>query len=450
MSTLSWRIADFTSTLNHDAIPPAVREKCKVSLLHNLGVAVAGGPLLGAPLRYAEALGEQGPTAGARLLISGRAATPDTAAFVNAALMHARAQDDVYFPGLTHAGAIMTPAVLAVAEQTGASGRDLVTALVAGYEAAGAISQGFARRTTPRGFRASGIYGAFASAAGVARLMGLDRQATANAVAIAASTASGTNQTWVSGTQEWQFQVGMASRNGMLAARLAAAGGTGAPDALEGSAGFYKAFMGDLEGVEVVGTDLGRTWRSLDVTYKPYAVCAILQAPVMQAIALARRHELQPRDISAVRLRLSPAEAAYPGTDSTGPFADIGATLMSAQFCLAVALSQRRFKGEDLKRLADPQLQPLIERSRVIPDESLGARSFVLEIDRASGEALRHVSHAAGEPFNWNRAEVLDNLRTMADELPLDARSIEHLCNTVLDAEHRSARDIVSACIAPH
>ena len=449
MTTLSHRIAAFTSALSWERLPEPVREKCKVSMLHNIGVALAGAPLLGAPLRYAQALQEQGPTASARLLISGQAATPDTAAFVNGALMHARAQDDVYFPALTHIGAVMTPAVLAVAESIGASGREIVTALAAGYEAAGALGQGFAQRTTPRGFRATGIYGVFGSAVGVSSLLKLDAQATANAIGIAASSACGTNQTWVSGTQEWQLQIGIGARNGILAARLAAAGATGAPDALEGPAGFYQAFVGNLEGVGQVGRDLGQAWRSLDVTYKPYAVCAILQAPVRQAIALARQHALQPGDITAVRLRLAPAEAAYPGTDAIGPFVDTGATLMSAQFCLAVALIERGFKGKDLKRLADPLLLPLIERTRVLSDPTLGTRSFVLEIQRSDGSTLRHVENTVGEPFNWNRDEVMDNLRAMADELPLDAAGIERLGATVLAAERHDARAIVSACVVP-
>jgi len=447
METISQRIAAFTSELTHDALPEAIREKARVTLLHNLGVALAGGPLWGAPRAYAEALAEAGATAGARLLISGRPVTPDTAAFTNATLMHARAQDDVYFPGLTHVGAIMTPAVLAMAEQRGASGTDLLTALVAGCEAAGAISQGFAQRTTPRGFRASGIFGVFASTVGVARLLGLDRSATAHAIGIATSLASGINQAWVSGSQEWQLQAGMASRNGILAARLAAAGATGAPDALEGRAGFYTAFMGDLQGVADVGRDLGRSWRILEVTYKPYAVCAILQEPVRQAIGMAREHDLRTDAIRAVRLHLPPAEAAYPGTDGAGPFAGVGATLMSAPFCLAVALSQRTVKGEDLQRLDDPVLSPLVARARVIADESLGARSFVLEVDLADGRMLRHASHATVEPFNWNRAEVIANLHAMADELPIDAAGIARLADTVLRAEAFGARDIVSACV---
>ncbi len=448
MPTISQRIAAFTSTLAYEDIPDKVVEKSKVSLLHNLGVAIAGRSLVAASvLRYVDALGEHGPSASARLLLSGRAVTPETAAFVNAALMHARAQDDVYFPGLTHVGSIITPAVLGVGEQLATSGRDMLTALIAGYEAAGAISQGFAKRTTARGFRASGIYGGFGAAAAVARLLRLDADATANAIGIVASMAAGTNQTWVAGTQEWQFQVGLAARNGILAARLAAAGGTGAPDALEGSAGFYAAFMGDLEQVAQVGGDLGTQWRSLDVTYKPYAVCAILQSPVQQAILLARQHELKAQNISAVRLTLNPAEAAYPGTDSTGPFIDTGATLMSAQFCLAVALAQQAVRGSDLKRFADPLLQPLIQRTRVQADAQLGVRSFILEVDLANGQTLRHASHAKEEPFNWDRAGVMNNLHAMGDELPIGTEGIRRLGETVLSAERKTVAEIVSACV---
>ena len=447
MLTISQRIAAFTSALEYEKIPDNVLEKCKVSLLHNLGVAIAGGSLLGASLRYAEALDEQGPTASARLLLSGRAATPETAAFVNAALMHACAQDDVYFPGFTHVGAIATPAVLGVGEQLDSSGRDMLTALVAGYEAAGAISQGFAKRTTARGFRASGIYGGFGAAAAVARLLRLDADATANAIGIVAGMAGGTNQTWVAGTQEWQVQMGVAARNGILAARLAAVGGTGAADALEGSAGFYVAFMGDVEQTACVGEDLGTQWRSLDVTYKPYAVCAILQSPVRQAILLAKQHELKAGNISAVRLTLNPAEAAYPGTDSTGPFIDTRATLMSAQFCLAVALAQQTVRGNDLKRFSDPLLQPLIQRTRVQADARLGVRSFILEVDLIDGRTLRHASHAAAEPFNWDRSEVMENLHAMADEIPIGPKGIERLGETVLSAERRTVSEIVSACV---
>ena len=446
MTTLTQRIAAFTSALDYDKLPHKVREKCKISLLHNLGMGVAGGPLLSPVLAYAQALGECGVGASARLLLSGMSVTPDTAALVNAALIHSRAQDDVYFPGLTHIGAIISPALLAVGEQQGSTGKELMTALIAGYEAAGAISQDFAKRTTVRGFRASGIFGVFGSAAGVARLLGLDATVTANALGIAASMAAGTNQTWVAGTDEWQIQVGMAARNGILAARLAAAGCSAAPDALEGRAGFYMAFMGDLEQVAEVGKDLGTVWRSLDVTYKPYPVCAILQGPVREAIMLADEKQISTNDIAAVRLMLPPAEAAYPGTDSTGPYAGIGASLMSSQFCLAVALAERRFRGVDLGRLDDPALKALINKIEVHPTPELHARSFILELDLADGQMFKRSFTPIGQPFNWERVEVMAQLQSMVDELPIGPQGLVQLGKVVMSAENHTVRQIVDAC----
>lgn len=447
MTTLSQRIAAFSSRLSWDDIPAPVQDKCKASLLHNIGVAIAGGPLAVEPLRYAQTLQESGAMATSRLLISGRAATPDTAALVNGALMHARAQDDVYFPGLTHAGSVVTPAALALAEAQNLPGRELLTAMVAGYEAAAALSQGFAMRNAPRGFRPTGVFGVFASTVAAARLLELDEAATADAIGIAVNLAGGTGQTWVAGTQEWQLHIGFASRNGITAARMAAAGVRGATDALEGKAGFYQAFCGSAEGADEAGHDLGQTWRSLDVTYKPFAVCAILQMPVTQAIALAQEHDLRPADIRAMRLRLPPVEAAYPGTDSRGPYAGVGATLMSAQFCLAMALTRRGARGADLQRLHDPEWQPLIDRSSVIADPSLRTRGFVLEIDCADGRTLTRPSQADGEPFNWSGEEVAANLRTMGDEIPLSAARLEQLIGTALHAQQHTAADIVSACI---
>jgi 2-methylcitrate dehydratase PrpD len=205
--------------------------------------------------------------------------------------------------------------------------------------------------------------------------------------------------------------------------------------------------MGDREQVGEVGSDLGIVWRSLDVTYKPYAVCAILQEPVRQAMELARDNALAPGDITAVRLTLNPAEAAYPGTDSGGPFHDTGATLMSAQFCLAVGLSRQSIKGVDLTRFADPQILSLVRKASVHADKQLGARSFVLEVDLSQGKTLRHTSHATAEPFNWDRNGVVGNLRAMADEMPINDEALERLCTTVLAAEQHTVAEIVSTCI---
>ncbi|AEA24296.1 MmgE/PrpD family protein [Pseudonocardia dioxanivorans CB1190] len=443
MSTIAERVAGFTSGLQADALPADVLEKIRVTLLHNLAVALADDVVTGVSFRYAEALGAG---SGARLFRTGAAAAPDTAAFVNATMIHARAQDDVYFPGLTHVGATLVPAVLALGEELDASGADLVAALAAGYETAGALSQGFAPRTTPRGFRATGVYGVLGAAAGAARLLGLDTATTADALGIATSLAGGTNQTWVAGSQEWLFQVGFCARNGLLAARLAAAGGAGAPDAFEGAQGFYRALLGEETDLSTVATDLGETWRVRDVTYKPLPVCAILQSPVTDALSLRAEHTLTPELVGAARLSLSPGEAAYPGTDSVGPFRGAGDALMSAQFCLAVALEKGTVTASDLLRTDDAGLLELARRIAVVPDPALASRSFRLEIDLRDGGRVEHVGEDGAADFNWDREGLLAQIAAMSAEMPPD-EVVAGLVDTVLDVENRSVRDVVSAMV---
>lgn len=447
-STVTQRISAFTAELTYADLPDDVAVKTKVSLLHNLGVAMAAGSLADEALSYADAVSPFDGGTGSRLLITGREVSPFTAAGINAALIHARAQDDVYFPGLTHVGATIVPALLAVGERLGSSGTELLTAMVAGYEAAGALSGGFAARTTARGFRATGIFGALGAAAAVSRLLGLDRGVTAHAIGLAACMSSGTNQTWVAGTQEWQFQVGLAATSGIRAALQASAGGLAAPDAMEGSAGFYRSFMGDCQGVADIGRDLGDHWRSRDVTYKPYPVCAILQAPVSELIALVRRHGLDAGQVNQVRLILSVSEAEYPGTDSTGPFRGVGATLMSAQFCLAVALVEGHVVATDLTRFDDASLQSIVNRVRVIADADLPARSFHLQLDLVGGGTVEHFFAGGNESCNWNRDEVVAQLMSMLDEMAIDRPGLLRLVETVTAAERHSVADLVTACVA--
>src|SRR5690606_17161206 len=134
------------------------------------------------------------------------------------------------------------PLLTALAEARDYPMSRFIPALVAGYEAGGLLEAAYAGRTTPAGLRASPLYGTIAAAAAAARLMELDEERTAAAIANAASFAGGILQSFADGTDEWRYQVGVAARNGLAAAELARAGSVSAPHAIEGSAGFVKAF----------------------------------------------------------------------------------------------------------------------------------------------------------------------------------------------------------------
>lgn len=444
--TATHRVADFVSAFDLSQAPVEVHEKAKVTLLHDLGVAAAGHDLAGPALSVAKELGACTGSGGARVPFDGSPVTVEHAAFATAAMMHARTQDDTQLSAALHLGCTTLPALLALGDRENVSGAEFLTAMIAGYEAASAIAEGFAGKSTTRGFRATSVYGAFASAAASARLMRLSTEQTAAALGLAASFGGGTSQTWVTGTQEWQHQVGVASRNGLLACLLASRGVAGAEDALEGVAGHYSSFAGDAAGADAVGRGLGSQWRMLDVTYKPYPICAINQVPVTVLNALLAQHDLHEDEVDAVTLKLAPQEATYPGTDAHGPFTGSGATLMSAPYCLAVAIRKRDVRICDLHTYDDPSLMALARRVSVVPDDTLPGGSCRITVSTRTQE-LRTAYISTPQTFNWDRSETVSRLRRLVGEMPFDAVRLDELATVALDLEHRELRDLVTATL---
>jgi 2-methylcitrate dehydratase PrpD len=144
---------------------------------------------------------------------------------------------------------------------------------------------------------------------------------------------------------------------------------------------------------------------------------------------------------------LPTSEAAYPGTDYAGPFYDVGNALMSAQYCLAVALLKRSFQSEDLLNREDAALLKLVQQINVIPDETLKPRSFILEIDTKNGKTLTKVSSSSEDEFDWNRNEEIAHLESMAAEMPFSADRIKKLVLMTLTVEEHTAKEIVTATI---
>ncbi len=406
---LAATLGRFVAGLRHAPPPPAVREKVRVNLLHNLACTMAAHETAGGVWARARAAGA-GP---AGLLGDGASVGVEAAAFANAVVMHGRAQDDTHFAAKAHLGSAATPAALAVAQREGASGDDLLRALVAAYEVGATVGELLTDRTTARGFRGSMLYGTLGAAAAVASLLRLDADATADAIAIATSFAGGLGQPWIDGSSEWRWELGMAARNGVLAAELAAAGERGAPWAFEGAAGFARAFA-DLDGWRPPeDLELGVRWRVMDVIYKPYPVCNITQSPVAAAIALAEQASLDPGEVRAVRCFLAPEERSYPGTLNAGPFRDVGASLMSAAFCVAAALKDRAVRLASLRAFDDPTMLALIERTTVVADPGLPTLGARVEVDLRDGTTLTREVRPDDATYGWDWDATLANAHAM-------------------------------------
>lgn len=446
-ATVTQRVAEFVAGFELEGAPEEVVEKAKVTVLHNLGVAMAGHGLAGPAYQVAKEFGacEGG---GARLLVDGTRVTVEHAAIATGALMHARTQDDTLLSAGVHLGCTTLPALLALSDRDDRSGRDFLTAMIVGYEAAAAIAVDYAAKSTARGFRPTSIYGPFASAAGCARLLGLTSQQTAAALGLAASFAGGTLETAAAGTQEWQYQVGLASRNGLIAALLAERGVSAAPSALEGRAGHYRSFAGAQEVPDAIAaSSLGSKWQTMDVRYKPFPICAINQVPVTAMIELAVRHDICERDVETITLTLSPPEATYPGVDNRGPFTSVVGTLMSVQYCLAVAVRKRALQLADLRDLEGSSLMSLIRRIQVLPDQRVPRNSCYITV-RARGSEMSTEYTNTSATFNWDRDETIGQLQKIVGDMPFDRSRLDELVNTSLDLENRTIRELVSITFA--
>src|SRR2546423_8933332 len=198
---------------------------------------------------------------------------------------------------------MLIPAALAAAETRGRSGRDLIAAVVAGYEIEAAMTADFIPRSNEQGFRSSPTYGPFGAAVAAGRVLGLSEDEATHAIGYAATFAAGTFEGG-DGTDIMVLQVSQAARSGLLAAYLAEQGARASDPSLEGPIGFYYAFTGGVEGVERLADHLGSRWEIFDVTLKRYPTSMYNQPPIHTMLALTERYDLRPEQIESVLVEI--------------------------------------------------------------------------------------------------------------------------------------------------
>jgi len=393
------------------AFSDAVRERARISLLHNLAVAQAGRRREGVAWRLAE--GHFALPAQATLLATGGRANIEGAALANGALIHARSQDDTHPDSTSHPGAPVMAAALALGQARGATGAAFLEAVILGYEVLCRIGEGVDQAITARGFRCAAVLGGFGAAAAAARLMRLDAAQTAHALALAAQSAGGLAQVWAEGSAEGPLQLGLSARSGVTAALAASCGATGAALALEGPRGFWQAYAGGQpKATERDG------WRIAGATIKPHPACAILQGPLDLLAELQagddRLSRLEPDRLRGLVLALNPYEAGYPGVDAPGPATTPAAAKMSARFCIAAALLDGRLTMAHLDAPADPRIAALARRITVRRDPALPLRACRLEFDLADGPLAVDLTRPSGQPDRAGAERVAAGLAAEA------------------------------------
>lgn len=300
-------LVDYAVGLRYEDIPTDVVEKAKACLLDSLGCGFGG---------YRTELGrividqvkEMGGARQATLLGDGGQVPCAQAAFTNAALVNALDYDET-FVSAGHLGSTLIPAAIAVGEHLRVSGAELIEAIVAAYEVN--IRIGTAIQPSPERFRQVwfvGTHQTFGAVTAAGKLLGLDNLQMADAFGIAGVTsplpnsqAWGHPQHWVKEPTAWP------AHSGVLAAQLAKRGFIGNRKVLEGENGFWIMAGSDRCNFDVMVEGLGRDYRLLDMSFKPYPSCRMTHSALDAVRDLVNTHKITPGQVRNVVVKISSA-----------------------------------------------------------------------------------------------------------------------------------------------
>jgi 2-methylcitrate dehydratase PrpD len=285
-AALAERIGGWAAALDTASLPADVRAICHRLLLDVTGLCVAARATdyVLATLASTEGTGRSTALGHAKTL------TSYDAALVNGIAAHGEDFDDTFEGGPVHAGAVIVPALLAIAEERGLSGDAVLKGLAVGVEILCRGSLVAPQAIHKAGFHPTAVLGSLAAATAVGSAIGLDGAAIARALGTAGSMASGIIEYLADGSWTKRLHAGLAAQSGVRAARLAEAGFVGPVTVLEGSHGFYKAFAPSRKPDFAPLVDgLGETWVTATLAFKPYACGTMTQPFVDCAIELARQ-----------------------------------------------------------------------------------------------------------------------------------------------------------------
>jgi len=436
-------LAAYVADLRYQDIPEAVRERAKALTLDFLGSAIRARrdaestPSL---LKTLQALALDGR---GEATVFGDAGTwsPAVAALLNGALGHSLDFDDTHADASLHASAPVVPAAFAVGELVGASGRDVLTAIVAGYEVCCRLGQALDPTSHyARGFHPTATAGTYGAAAAAGKLFGLSKERLVAAFGVSGSQAAGSLQFLVNGAWNKRYQVGAAAMNGVIAATLARNDFVGATQSVEGKHGLLAGYTDDAH-PERVTAGLGNIYETMRIGVKPYPSCRYTHAAIDALIAMRREHNLTPDQIRRVEIGLHRNGITLTGDAATKrhPTSVVGGQF-SMFFTGAVALDQGRFGWDDYERLGDAAIDALADRFDVVRDERLeigrehpfGARVSITT-DQAVHERIQH--DPSGEPNSFPDAQAMaEKFLTLARPV-LDARA-DQLADAILTLEN--------------
>lgn len=411
-------LAAFAAGLRYEQLPAQVLDRGEDLFLDWVASVLAGkgARAVSATDRFARAMGpEHGPS---EVLVSRRRTSPQFAALVNAAASHVAEQDDVHNGSVFHPGTVVFPVVLAIAQARQASGRDLLTAAVAGYEAGIRIGE-FLGRSHYRVFHTTGTAGTVAAAVAAGRLLELSAEEMLHAMGSAGTQAAGLWEFLRDAADSKQLHTAKAASDGLMAAYLAADGFTGASRILEGEQGMAAGMSDDANPACLVDR-LGERWGLLETSFKFHASCRHTHPAADALLQVVEEHDLGPDDIVAVTAHVHQA-----ALDVLGPVVD-PRTVHQSKFSMGVTLAlvaiHRRAGVQEFEQHFDaPATRAFRDKVSMALDSEVDAaypRRWIGKVSvttAGGGTLVARVDQPRGDPGNTlTRPMLEDKARRLA------------------------------------
>ncbi|MDR3758073.1 MULTISPECIES: MmgE/PrpD family protein [Enterocloster] len=294
--------------------------------------------------------------------------TVEQAAALNAVFGHVMDMDDVHNASITHLAVITVPTAFALGQQLGKSGKEIIEAVAAGYEAGARIGEAI-NPSSYKYWHTTGVVGAFAAGVTAAKLLGLDEEQMVNCLGSAGTQAAGLWEFLASGSMSKVLHTANANLCGLRSAELAKLGFTGAPTILEGDRAFVNALAPEPD-LDSLTKGFGESYRIEENSFKPYACCRHTHSANYCIEKILSAHALDPEEI--VSITDDTYSTAVQTTNNPYPENPYAAKF-SLQFCIAAAivlkdLSDRTFTVENIN---NPAVRALMEKIKVKVNKEL-------------------------------------------------------------------------------
>ena len=450
-TSLSRQLARWVVGLRYDDLPPAVVDRAKGLTLQGLASALLGSQTPEGRQAVALVVEEDaGVRQGATILVDGARVTRGGAGFANSEMLFSGGKWDT-FRMLTHPGTAIIPAALIAAETAGATGRDFITGLAAGYEVMERMAADFIPTMMARGFHAGPVFGIFGAAVAAAKIQGLTEDQVNSTIALCASLAGGNLEGARSGGKA--LREGAAVRNAMLAVSLAKHGHAGGETVLEGAAGFYHAFAGTNTGVltysfvgdtkttlEKITAGLGTEWLFLETLYRIYSTAGYNIAHIDVTAKLCEEHDIRYENVERVEAVVNWLETQYPSPAFPSRREDTNTAPGSTAYFAAYGVVKRGFPLLGRVGADDPpEVLDLMKRVTLIPSHRMTLFGPRITIHTKDGRS--YTKQATGREFIWDFDEETRRIRGVVPGLPIPAAQFETLITTCRDLDRQERAD---------